>query len=293
MPNVPTLHDRFNNDSELIFEHILKPLKGKAIKTEIEEKRFKKFFMARIHHKIKFDPILIYKCYQIHEKIRKNNDATIVITGATGSGKSTMATQIMCWIIPDFDKKKIISKLLDYVRIYLNRGKHIRKMMIQTKNVYHPEPDGLIMDEGNELRSDEHNRKPNRMFRRLFTIQRFCKMLLIINIPKWHALDKNLRDSDSTDLLIYILKRGKYKGIIGHGIDIVEDKNKKAINTVQLNTKYFWHGYFGSKMPEEIGQYDYEFTKVDSAVDEMQNIYAALEERKEEEEKEEKSLIPV
>lgn len=265
-----TLHERYNNDPEKLFDHIYGQLmKKKAIKSEREKANFKKWFMLRIKHQIKFDYILIWQCYQIWKRLSKNNDATIVITGATGTGKSTLAMNIMCWIIPDFDRKNIITTLIKYMDIFIERAMHIRAMMRRTNDIYRAPPGGLIMDEGNELRSDESMKKANRQFRRMYTIQRFCKLLLIITIPKWHHLDKALRDSDSTDLLIYISRHGHYKGIIGKGIDVVEERNRKNITGTKLSTEYFWHGYCGEKIPESIGQFNYEFGKIDSACEEM------------------------
>ena len=272
-----TIHERYNNDPEKLFNYVNQKLWDKAYSSEIEKKRFKKWFMPRIiKHPLTFDTILLWHCYKLSQKIEKNNDATIVITGSTGSGKSTLSTQIICWIIPDFDRKNIITKLIDYVRIYRDRAVNIRNNMRLSGDVYRPPSDGLILDEGNEIRSDESMKKGNRQFRRIFTIQRFCKMLLIINIPFWHHLDKILRNSDSTDLLIHVLERGKYKGIIKNGIDTVEERNKKSVNRVTLSTKFFWHGYFGSRMPDHIGQYNYETAKIDSAIEEMDSIYNDL-----------------
>ena len=164
-----TLHERYNDDPELLAQHVMGPLEKKgAFKSETDKKKFKKWFMQRIKHKITFDPTLIWYCYKAYKKLSSNNDFTIVITGPTGSGKSTLATQIMCWIIPEFNKTNIISTLQKYVYAYRDRAVSIRKNMIKNSAVYRPEPDGLIMDEGNEIRSDESNKRRNRLFRRLF-----------------------------------------------------------------------------------------------------------------------------
>ncbi|GAG75148.1 unnamed protein product [marine sediment metagenome] len=217
---------------------------------------FTKWFMKREGIGYLFDPFLIWRCFFIWKELKKGLDHFIILSGKEGYGKSTLAFQIASWIDPSFNVSMICYDAKSFVNIMLERA---------NSNKLSPEGlKALVLDEGTELLSRDHQNVTNKVLIKTFFIQRALKFLVLINCPNFHLIDSVVR-FHRCRTLIEVTQRAHYKGITGKAIKIISDvgMKTKSISGVKLPIGTFWHGTFKKDFPKTIIRSDYELHKHD------------------------------
>lgn len=238
-----------------ICEQTIKKL-SKSLGKDDEVNRFRKWFMEREVVGYRFDPIMIFRCYNIWKDLNKDYDHFVVLCGREGSGKTTFGSQIASWIYPKFRIDNIVYGTGEYL-------KALKAKMAQYKAEGKIDPDVIMLDEGTELLSRESLNESNRILTKTFFVQRALKCLVIINIPNFHMLDAVVR-KHRVKTLIEVTERGRYKAIVGVGIPIVakDGERQKTVSNIKLPYGSFWEGYFQKDFPKTLDFAEYSLHKM-------------------------------
>lgn len=236
-------------------EQTIKKL-SKPLGNDEEVIKFRKWFMEREQVGYRFDPIMIYRCYNIWKDLKSDYDHFIVICGREGTGKTTFGTQIASWIHPTFKIENVVYGTGEYL-------KALKSKMSQYKKEGKVDPDVIMLDEGTELLSRESLNESNRILTKTFFVQRALKCLVIINIPNFHMLDSVVR-KHRVKTLIEVTERGRYKAIVGVGIPIIakDGERQKTVSNIRLPYGSFWEGYFRKEFPKTLDFDEYSSHKM-------------------------------
>lgn len=243
-----------------LFIHIFPKVKSELKKNEY--KQFQEWFMEREKVGYLFDPVLVLRCYHIWKELSSGLDHFIVIEGREGTGKSTIAAQVVAWVALDgFTVNNICTTLRDFVSVLDERYKECQDG---------PPLDirGLTLDEGNELLSKEAMSTSNKIFLKLFNVQRILRFNVAICIPNFFMLDKTVR-THRTKTLICVKERGDYRAFTGKAIPLIAKwgENEKSWKQVRIPNGTFWDGHFSKDFPKTIDRQEYEFHKLSAIGD--------------------------
>lgn len=215
---------------------------------------FYSWFMKREKVGIRFGYKLIYKCYEINQKQKREQDYFILCTGKEGTGKSTLAHQLACWINPEYDlSNTVISK-----DEYLEKIKPI----LENHSINNKDSQKVIViDEGSiALFSRNTMSKDNVNLIKFFQQQRFLNICVIICIPSFYGIDNDVR-SRRADFLIHKYKKhkGNFRAINREGMDLLVDPKitKKNIMLTKLHSNTYFDGKHQKDWPNSLNYLDY------------------------------------
>jgi len=164
------------------------------------------------------------------ERIKNKKASCILIDGAIGTGKTTLATHIVNNINEKDKKGKIDLSIKHHPQLSLG-GKEFTGCF----RVTHKE--GLkviIYDEAGDFNRRGAIRSFNQMINRLFETYRGFKILVIICLPTFHILDSQLFTNNIPRMLIHITNRNSKYAIF------------KAYSLSGMN----WIRYWYDKLPK-------------------------------------------
>ena len=227
-----------NKDWDEEVERIVKHIKRKRPK--FNEKDFRAWLNER--KKIGFMPfdfVLIWKCYKIWKRLRKDYDYWTIIAGREGEGKSTFGVQYgnfislkgfhMCFSPEEF------MEAMDKAKPY----------------------DSVQLDEGGVLLlSRESMSQTNRLIVKVGMVARQKNLNVILCVPNFFLIDTYIRDH-RVNLLLQIKKRSKYRAVFGSGLKTISRDGVRYKNVIGIKIRptKVWDGDFRKKLPES---FDYE-----------------------------------
>lgn len=204
--------------------------------------KFKEWLESKEHLGQLFDSHLYKFAFDIVQNyINKENDYCTIIVGDTGTGKSTLASQLCALISPDFS----VDDLCFTAEKVLNNAKN------------KPIGASVWVDEGGlVLFSQDSSTKEGRNMTKLFQTIRFKRFNWVVCIPRFQTINKSIRE-DRVDSVIYLSRRkkGSYTRIKKKGLPKFIERIKKgdhiehAINRVQKGRKFKMRGYWNKDMP--------------------------------------------
>jgi len=142
------------------------------------------------------------------ERVENKRASMIVIDGAVGTGKTTLAVEIMDYINSKTGKDKVILNPKEHPQIALGGKEFIGCFNKCYKEGYKV----LTYDEGGDFSKRGAITKLNRTLNRAFETYRGFKILVIICLPNFSILDSLLFENEIPRLLVHITDRSKYQG---------------------------------------------------------------------------------
>lgn len=248
----------------------------KQLDMKNDEKKFRKWFMAREKVGWRFDHWMIYRMFEVWKELESNLDHFIVNSGREGFGKSTLAANQACWVDPDFILEGgMIYEIDDYINIMIERQKEIKESII--KNVEVPWK-VIILDEGTELLSSDSQNTLAKEFQKIMLIQRVLKFCVIINIPNFFMLNSNVR-LHRVRTLIETIDKGNgwfFGDRKNRSIQIISAKGTKLKHIEASWVPVKWKRLFNFRMkfPDTIDYRDYLKHKIDGVGRTLDTIVA-------------------
>jgi hypothetical protein len=215
----------------------------KKIGPEFPAKAFHKWMLEREKVGKHFDEGMLYKCFNACKSLENDDDILWVFEGAEGTGKTTMAMQVACTIIP---AKPILIYKADQLVSVLKKAK---EMFDEGQKYPYP----IVIDEGALLLFGKDTQaKDNKNIIKAMSVMRFLNLAMFICIPTFYDIDAYIR-KNRCGLCISIMERGRYKGITKPAIQYAAnfERNVKQIGQVKLRLGTFWEGYFNKEWPEQ------------------------------------------
>lgn len=247
-----------------------------------DKESFARWLQSRQNVGIRFDDMLIYRAYRIWCELHDEGDHFTVVSGPEGKGKSTLAIQLASLVSPNFDTNDIcytarqLVEKLTYIAENYTKGN--KKKDIEDKTI--------LLDEGGlELFARESMRAGNIALTKIFFVQRFLNVHVIVCIPNFYMLDGVVRDH-RVKTLIQIPKRGLYRAITGFGIkqvNILAKKFNKDVMYIPVNDGCYWDGRFDVDFPTTINKDDYESHKLDNIRRVLKGLNYMFDEKKKQE----------
>jgi len=214
-----------------------------------QDKNFKNWFMDNQKNGWLGDALNVRQLYSIYKQLRNDNSVWACYSGIEGTGKSTKALGDCAWVDKDFSLKKVVYDTKSFVRV-LTEAKPTT---------------AILVDEGAGMAFCRSAMSlDNQTIVRIAMTTRVKRLFVAICIPNFHYLDGYLKWS-RVQKLFHILERGKYKGIIGPGITTiaVDGAKYKNISGINIDGRFFWHGYFAKALPKTIDEGEYKEMKLE------------------------------
>lgn len=196
-----------------------------------ENRAFIRWLRSKEDLGVLFDPYLYARCFRIVQDLQSDLDHVTVVSGAEGTGKTTIGSQISSVVSPTFHLRNIC---YDPERFY--------QQLQEVKS-----GDTIQIDEGALfLFSRDAMRATNRDVIKLFTIIRDMNIHTLICIPKFSSIDTYIREHRAKTM-IRVTARGKYTGYNRAGI--IQHLEIEQRRKGRLRAGQYWRGYFTKEIP--------------------------------------------
>jgi len=189
----------------------------------------------------KFDHGMYYRCYKIcKDYLKQDNNFTLLATGSTGSGKSTILSQICGTISPDTFNETFICNNIQQFIVCIKKAKPMDSIQIDEAVLASLLNTMTQRAEANDLKS-------------LFAIFRAKRLFVCLAITNFFFMNSYFRHEE-IDTLIHIPKRAYYKGFLKQGVQRLSTQSHKTKNVmiIAVPEGYWWTGTFRSTMPDTI-----------------------------------------
>jgi excisionase family DNA binding protein len=198
--------------------------------------KFKEWMLNLPVKKHLFDHKMYFRCWQISESLRNDNDHFIVMLAPPGTGKSTLFMQMGATISPNFRLNQISYDFESFVKGISNKQRY---------DIFH-------IDEGALVLNSADRSSQGQMLDKLSAIMRQFNLCVGICMVDFLQLRRHFRDT-RINTLVLVTKRGRYRVLTGKAIDAVRQqiRNKNGnIHAVRYPSGTFWDGYFSKDIPE-------------------------------------------
>lgn len=141
-------------------------------------------------------------------RLENKRASCILIDGAVGTGKTTMAVHLMEYINKKLGSSQVALKVKDHPQLSLGGQEFIscfRKCHSQNLKV-------ITYDEAGDFSRRGAISRFNGMINRLFETYRGFRILVIICLPNFNILDSLIFDNQIPRMLIHIVSRSKNQG---------------------------------------------------------------------------------
>lgn len=184
-----------------------------------------------------FDHKMYFRCWQIYNSLRDDNDHFILMLAEPGTGKSTLLLQMGATISPDNFRLQLVSYDFEgFVEGLIKKEKY----------------DFFDLDEGGLILNSADRSSKGTMLDKLSVIMRQFNLCVGICMTDFLLLRRHFRNT-RINTMIHLTKRGKYRIITGKGIDAVRQqiRNKNGnMSAIRMPNGTFYDGYFSKAIPE-------------------------------------------
>lgn len=155
--------------------------------------------------------------------------AMLIIDGGVGEGKTTLAVQVADYVNSKHGQPEITLNVKGHPQLGLGGAEFMKQLRI----CYHAGYVIIIYDEAGDFNRRGALTRFNAMLNRVFETYRGFKIIVILCLPSFHVLDKDLFDKNIPRLLLHLdsrtMKAGNFKGYSLYRMMYIQEKMKKLV----------------------------------------------------------------